>query len=281
MIRSRSPSDFEQGSLKMDEQEQHSSPGSRRRFLKQSVACSTALLATGMALPRLAQSAEPLSRRYPDPSLEVLDESFLQLRLFNASVEKIADGLRWAEGPVWVGDGRYLLLSDIPNNRIMRWDEISQSLGVFREQANFSNGLTRDREGRLVVCEGSTTHELGRRVTRTEHNGAITVLADNYLGKRFNSPNDVVVKRDGSIWFSDPPFQAGNYYEGHKIQTELPDAVYRIDGSTLEVTRVIEGIAPQRSVLLARREHPLCGRGPRQAQPPGVGLCGERRRYAG
>jgi gluconolactonase len=195
----------------MDEQEQHSSPGSRRRFLKQSVACSTALLATGMALPRLAQSAEPLSRRYPDPSLEVLDESFLQLRLFNASVEKIADGLRWAEGPVWVGDGRYLLLSDIPNNRIMRWDEISQSLGVFREQANFSNGLTRDREGRLVVCEGSTTHELGRRVTRTEHNGAITVLADNYQGKRFNSPNDVVVKRDGSIWFSDPPFQAGNY----------------------------------------------------------------------
>ena len=232
-------------------------------------------------LPRLAQSAEPLSRRYPDPSLEVLDESFLQLRLFNASVEKIADGLRWAEGPVWVGDGRYLLLSDIPNNRIMRWDEISQSLGVFREQANFSNGLTRDREGRLVVCEGSTTHELGRRVTRTEHNGAITVLADNYQGKRFNSPNDVVVKRDGSIWFSDPPFQAGNYYEGHKIQTELPDAVYRIDGSTLEVTRVIEGIAGPNGLCFARREHALCGRGPRQAQPPGVGLCGERRRYAG
>lgn len=241
----------------MDEQEQHSSPGSRRRFLKQSVACSTALLATGMALPRLAQSAEPLSRRYPDPSLEVLDESFLQLRLFNASVEKIADGLRWAEGPVWVGDGRYLLLSDIPNNRIMRWDEISQSLGVFREQANFSNGLTRDREGRLVVCEGSTTHELGRRVTRTEHNGAITVLADNYQGKRFNSPNDVVVKRDGSIWFSDPPFQAGNYYEGHKIQTELPDAVYRIDGSTLEVTRVIEGIAGPNGLCFSPDESTL------------------------
>ncbi|CAD2256654.1 SMP-30/gluconolactonase/LRE family protein [Stutzerimonas stutzeri] len=241
----------------MDEQEQYSSPGSRRRFLKQSVACSTALLATGMALPRLAQSAEPLSRRYPDPSLEVLDESFLQLRLFNASVEKIADGLRWAEGPVWVGDGRYLLLSDIPNNRIMRWDEISQSLGVFREQANFSNGLTRDREGRLVVCEGSTTHELGRRVTRTEHNGAITVLADNYQGKRFNSPNDVVVKRDGSIWFSDPPFQAGNYYEGHKIQTELPDAVYRIDGSTLEVTRVIEGIAGPNGLCFSPDESTL------------------------
>ncbi|TLX54339.1 SMP-30/gluconolactonase/LRE family protein [Stutzerimonas nosocomialis] len=223
--------------------EQQRSQDSRRRFLKQSLNYSAALLASSTLLPRIAQSAELLSRRYPDPSVEVLDESFMQLRLFNASVEKLADGLRWAEGPVWVGDGRYLLLSDIPNNRIVRWDEISQTLGVYREQSNFSNGLTRDRQGRLITCEGSTTHELGRRITRTEHNGRITVLADNFEGKRFNSPNDIVVKRDGSIWFTDPPFQAGNDYEGFKIETELPDAVYRIDGETLSVTRVIEGIA--------------------------------------
>ncbi|HWV09862.1 SMP-30/gluconolactonase/LRE family protein [Pseudomonas sp.] len=216
---------------------------SRRRFLKQSLVCSVAVAGAGMLLPRLAAAGDPLNLRYPDPSVSVLDDSFLDLRLFNASVEKLADGLRWAEGPVWFGDGRYLLLSDIPNNRIVRWDEISQSLGVYREPSNYSNGLARDNEGRLIACEGSTTQGLGRRITRTEHDGSITVLADNHEGKRFNSPNDVVVKRDGSIWFTDPPFQAGNEYEGHKIQTELPHGVYRIDGQSLKVTRVIDDLA--------------------------------------
>lgn len=240
----------------MAEQEQHACD-SRRRFLKQSLACSATALAGAALLPRLAQSAEPLSLRYPDPALEILDESFLPLRLFNASVEKLAEGLRWAEGPVWFGDGRYLLLSDIPNNRIVRWDEISQSLGVYREHSNFSNGLTRDGEGRLVACEGSTTHELGRRVTRTEHDGRITVLAERFEGQRFNAPNDVVVKGDGSIWFTDPPFQAGNFYEGHKIKTELPDAVYRIDGQSLALTRVVEGIAGPNGLCFSADEHTL------------------------
>ncbi|WP_434456658.1 SMP-30/gluconolactonase/LRE family protein [Stutzerimonas urumqiensis] len=226
------------------QQEQQDIHCSRRRFLKGSLAGSATVLASGsLGLSTLALAGEPLTQRYPDPLVEVLDDSFLNLRLFNASVEKLADGMRWAEGPAWFGDGRYLLVSDIPNNRIMRWDDISQSLGVYREPSNHSNGLTRDRQGRLVTCEGSTTHGIGRRVTRTEPDGRITVLADTYQGKRFNSPNDVVVKQDGSIWFTDPPFQTSNFYEGHKIETELPDAVYRIDGDTLAVTRVIEGIA--------------------------------------
>jgi gluconolactonase len=177
----------------------------RRVFLKKSLVVSAAAATLGN-LPGLTQ-AEPLSQRYPDPLIKILDPSFMDLRLFNASVEKLASGLRWAEGPVWVGDGRYLLVSDIPNNRIMRWDEVTDSLSVYRENSNFSNGLCRDRQGRLLVCEGSTTSTEGRRVTRTEHNGTITVLADSFEGKPFNSPNDIVCKRDGSVWFTDPDRQ--------------------------------------------------------------------------
>jgi gluconolactonase len=230
----------QKGQLMYDEDQ--TNDASRRSFLKKSFACSAAV-AAGSLLPALARATEPLNARYPDPAVEVLDESFLNLRLFNASVEKLASGLRWAEGPVWFGDGNYLLVSDIPNNRIVRWDEISQSLGVYRQHSNFSNGMTRDREGRLITCEGSTTQDLGRRITRTEHNGRITVLADNFEGKRFNSPNDIVVKSDGSIWFTDPPFQADSFYEGHKVKLELPHGVYRIDPENLKVTRVIEDIA--------------------------------------
>ncbi|GGK06666.1 SMP-30/gluconolactonase/LRE family protein [Pseudomonas matsuisoli] len=236
--------------------EQHTQSASRRRFLKQSMVYSTAIAASSL-LPSLARAVEPINTRYPDPSVEILDDSFLELRLFNASVEKIASGLRWAEGPVWFGDGNYLLLSDIPNNRIVRWDEISQTMGVYREHSNFSNGLARDWQGRLIACEGSTTQGMGRRITRTEHDGRITVLADNFEGKRFNSPNDVVVKRDGSVWFTDPPFQAGGHYEGYKIQTELPHGVYRIDGETLKVSRVIDNIAGPNGLCFSPDEKTL------------------------
>ena len=139
--------------------------------------------------------------RYPDPAIEVLDPSFLNYRLFNASVERLATGTRWGEGPVWFGDGRYLLWSDIPNNRIMRWDETTGEASVFRAPSNHANGNTRDRQGRLITCEHGA-----RRVTRTEYDGSLTVLMDHWQGKRLNSPNDVVVKSDGSIWFTDPPF---------------------------------------------------------------------------
>ena len=165
--------------------------------------------------------------RYPDPSVEVLDDRFAPYRLFHAAVERIATGFRWAEGPVWVGDGRYLLWSDIPNNRIMRWLEETGETSVFRSPSNYANGNTRDRQGRLVTCEHDS-----RRVTRTEIDGTITVLADRHEGKPLNSPNDVVVKSDGSVWFTDPPFGILGNYEGHTAAPELPTNVYRVDGQT-------------------------------------------------
>ena len=172
---------------------------------------------------------------YPDPAIEILDPSFEKYRIGSAAVERLATGMRWSEGPVWFGDGRYLLWSDIPNNRIMRWDEETGAVGVFRKPSNNSNGHTRDRQGRLVSCEHGT-----RRVTRTEYDGAITVLCDSFDGKPLNSPNDVVVKSDGSIWFTDPPFGILGNYEGDKAEPLLPQSVYRIDGATGAVTVVVE-----------------------------------------
>src|SRR4051812_18480958 len=172
------------------------------------------------------------SSRYPDPRIEVLDERFLKLRLFSASVEQLFTGLRWGEGPVWFGDGRYLLVSDIPNNRILRWDEASGAVSTFRQPSNNANGHFRDRQGRLLTCE-----HLTRRVTRSEYDGSITVLADRFDGKRLNSPNDIVCARDGSIWFTDPTFGIGGYWEGEPAEQELPHAVYRIapDGKLQQV----------------------------------------------
>ena len=155
--------------------------------------------------------------------MQILDPSFGKYRIFSSTVEQVATGMRWAEGPVWFGDGRYVLVSDIPNNRIMRFDEATGAWGVFRSPANFSNGMARDRQGRLLVCE-----HLGRRVTRTEYDGRITVIADKFNGKRLNSPNDIVVKSDGSIWFTDPPFGIGGNWEGDKADAELPHSVYRV-----------------------------------------------------
>ena len=175
--------------------------------------------------------------RYPDPAVQVLDPSFEQYRIRSAAVERLATGFRWAEGPVWFGDGRYLLWSDIPNNRIMKWDEETGVVGVFRKPSNYANGNTRDRQGRLVTCEHGS-----RRVTRTEYDGTITVLADRYDGKPLNSPNDVIVKSDDSVWFTDPEFGILGHYEGHKAEPELPTNVYRIDGKTGEITVVIADI---------------------------------------
>ncbi len=160
--------------------------------------------------------------RYPDSRIEVLDRRFR--RQGNAAIERIATGFRWAEGPVYFRDGGYLLWSDIPNNRIMRWLEEDGHLSVFRAPSNYSNGNTRDREGRLVTCEHDT-----RRVTRTELDGRITVLADRYEGKRLNAPNDVVVASDGAVWFTDPGYGIDGNYEGHKDDFELAGNVYRLD----------------------------------------------------
>jgi gluconolactonase len=172
---------------------------------------------------------------YPDPAIEILQPAFAKFRVFNAAVERLATGYRWCEGPVWFGDGRYLLWSDIPNNRMLRWDEETGAVTPFRKPSNFANGNTRDRQGRLVTCEHGE-----RRVTRTEHDGSITVLCDRFEGKRLNSPNDVVVKSDGSIWFTDPPFGILGHYEGHKAEPELHPNVYRIDGRSGAVTLVAD-----------------------------------------
>ena len=178
------------------------------------------------------------AERYPDPAIEVLDPRFLKYRLFNASIERLATGCRWSEGPVWFGDGRYLLWSDIPNDRILRWDETSGATSVFRAGSNHANGNTRDRQGRLLTCEHG-----GRRVTRTEYDGRITVIADNYQGKRLNSPNDIVVKSDDSIWFTDPPFGILGEYEGTAAAQELPTQVYRVDARTGDIKVVCSEIS--------------------------------------
>ncbi|HXD97810.1 MAG TPA: SMP-30/gluconolactonase/LRE family protein [Candidatus Acidoferrum sp.] len=162
--------------------------------------------------------------RYPDPAIRILDPSFARYRVANAAVERLATGFRWCEGPVWFGDLRALLWSDIPNNRIMRWDEETGAVSVFRKPSNHANGNTRDRQGRLVTCE----HD-ARRVTRTEYDGTITVILDRFEGKPLNSPNDVVVKSDDSVWFTDPPFGILSNYEGHTAPVELPTNVYRVD----------------------------------------------------
>lgn len=172
--------------------------------------------------------------RYPDPHVERLDRRFTY-RQGNAAVERIATGFRWAEGPVYFRDGGYLLFSDIPNNRIMRWLEDDGHLSVFRAPSHYSNGNTRDREGRLVTCEHDT-----RRVTRTELDGRITVLMDRHQGKPLNAPNDVVVASDGAVWFTDPGYGIDGPYEGHKATAELPRAVYRLDPATGAATVVAD-----------------------------------------
>jgi gluconolactonase len=146
--------------------------------------------------------------------------------------------MRWAEGPVWFGDGRYLLWSDIPNSRIMRWDEQTGVTAVFRQPSSMANGNSRDPQGRLVTCEHET-----RRITRTEYDGSITVLADSYQGKRLNSPNDIVVKSDGSVWFTDPMSGIRNNYMGRVAPSELPTNLYRLDPDSGELTLATAEIA--------------------------------------
>ena len=169
--------------------------------------------------------------RYPDPAIEVIDPQFAKYVLGSAALERLYTGARWTEGPVWFGDGRYLLFSDIPNNRILRWTEETGEVTVYRQPSNNCNGHTRDLQGRLITCE-----HLTRRVTRTEHDGSITVLIDRFEGKRLNAPNDVVVHPDGHIWFTDPGYGILMNYEGKRSEFELPTAVYRLNPETGEAT---------------------------------------------
>jgi gluconolactonase len=170
-----------------------------------------------------------------DGLYEVFDKRFKSLMIGIAHLDKLADGCIWAEGPVWFADGGYLLWSDIPNNRMLRWTP-ETGVSTFRAESNNSNGNTRDRQGRLITCE-----HLTRRVTRTEPDGSITVIADKYKGKRLNSPNDVVVKSDDSIWFSDPSYGIMTEFEGSRSEQEQGGCyVYRVDPKTGEIATVVE-----------------------------------------
>ena len=199
----------------------------RRTFINS----ASAGAALGVAMQSFADW-EP-STRYPDVRVRIVDPSFTKYRIATSKVERLATGMRWCEGPVWFGDGRYLLWSDIPNNCMMRWDEEAGAVSVFRKPSNNANGNTRDRQGRLLTCEHNN-----RRVVRTEYDGTITVIADSFDGKPLNSPNDIVCKSDGSIWFTDPPFGILGYYEGHVDKVESPTNVYRWDPQTKKLSVV-------------------------------------------
>src|SRR5437660_1005432 len=194
-----------------------------------------ACAAAAMTFAPAALAAWQPSQRYPDPAVQSLDPSFNKYWLALAGVERLATGCRFNEGAIYFGDARCLLWSDIPNNRIMRWDEETGRISIYRKPSNNANGNCRDRQGRLLSCEHDT-----RRITRTEYDSSITVLMDRFEGKRLNSPNDVSVKSDDSIWFSDPPFGIRTNYQGNIAPSELPSNIYRLDPRTGRAT-VVEG----------------------------------------
>jgi len=166
--------------------------------------------------------------------VEIMDTRFRRYLLGNARIERLATGFRWAEGPVWFGDAGHLLFSDIPNDRILRWTE--EGVSVFRQPAGYANGHTRDREGRLVTCEHG-----GRRISRTELDGRVIAVVDNFEGKKLNSPNDVVVRSDGTIWFTDPPYGIQTDYEGECAESETGRyVVYRYAPRTDKLTAICD-----------------------------------------
>lgn len=194
------------------------------------------------------------SQKVPTP-YEVLDERFRTGRCANgdAKLEVLYDDCRWAEGPLYLPAWRQLIWSDIPNDRLLRWDEATGTVGVFRTPAGYVNGNTLDREGRLISCEQGN-----RRVTRTEHDGRVTVLTDRFEGKRFNSPNDAVVRSDGSIWFSDPDFGITSDYEGFRATPEIGACnVYRIDPVTGDVRIVADGFGGPNGLVFSPDERQL------------------------
>ena len=176
-----------------------------------------------------ASSDQPM--QYPDPDVVALDNRFRRYIIGNTIIKRLYTGTLWAEGPAWCGEGRYLVWSDIPNNVQMRYMEEDNHVSVFRNPSGYSNGNTFDNEGRQLSCEHG-----GRRVVRYEHTGAVTVIAEKFEGKRLNSPNDIAVHPDGSIWFTDPMYGILGYYEGFKADSEVKPAVYRADpkAGTLE-----------------------------------------------
>jgi gluconolactonase len=182
-----------------------------------------------------------------------LDERFQRLVISTARLEKLYEGCRWAEGPAYFPAGRYLIWSDIPNDRMLRYDETSGAVSVFRHPAGYSNGNTVDRQGRLISCEHGN-----RRVSRTEHDGSITVIASHFQGKRLNSPNDAVVKSDGSIWFTDPAYGIDSDYEGHKAESEIGAChVYRVDPHSGDIRVVADDFVRPNGIAFSPDERRL------------------------
>lgn len=200
------------------------------------------------------------SARYPDTRVRSITDEFDQYKLPLAKIEQLATGFRWCEGPVWFGDARTLIWSDVPGDCLYRWDEFTGEYAPYRKPSGHANGNTRDQQGRLLTCE-----HLARSVTRTEYDGTITTLASHHDGKRLNSPNDIVCKSDGSIWFTDPTFGILGFYEGVKAEPEIPANVYRLSPEG-ELVIVAEGInqpnglafSPDESILyvIASRSQP-------------------------
>jgi gluconolactonase len=202
----------------------------RRSFL----AAAAAATASAAALGRdYGPNAPPT--RYPDPDIVVLDKRFAKYKIGNSAIQRLYKGTLWAEGPAWCGQGRYLVWSDIPNNRQMRWLEEDGHVSVFRTPSGYSNGNTFDFEGRELSCEHGN-----RRVVRYEHDGTVKVLADKFEGKKLNAPNDIVVHPDGGIWFTDPGYGALMNYEGNKAELEIKEAVYRIDPKSGKLEKVTD-----------------------------------------
>ena len=222
----------------------------RRGFLK--TAAGTGLAGLSGLVGAQSFDFKP-NQRYPDPAVQILDPSFARHRIYSSTIEQVATGMRWAEGPVYFPDGGYLLVSDIPNNRIMKYSEKDGSFTVFRSPANWANGNTRDRQGRLLTCEHSVT----RRVVRTERDGKLTVLADSFEGKKLNAPNDIVVKSDDSIWFTDPLFGINGEWEGFRAKPEQASTnVYRI-GSDGKLSAVITDIVNPNGLAFSPDEKKL------------------------
>lgn len=184
---------------------------------------------------------------------EILDDRFLIPANGDLRLELLYDGTRWSEGPLYVPAWRQLIFSDVPNDRLLRWDEATGTVGVFRTAAGHPNGNTLDREGRLITCEQGN-----RRLTRTEHDGSRTVIADRYAGKRFNSPNDVIVRSDGSIWFSDPIFGILSDYEGNRGESEIGASnIYRVDPATGKVRIMADGFLTPNGLTFSPDERRL------------------------
>jgi gluconolactonase len=225
-------------------------PMNRRTFLNVTAGAATALASKPLTPAAKQDRKTPVV--YPDPAVETIDPRFAKYVVGNAAVERLYTGARWTEGPVWFGDGRYLLFSDIPNNRILRWLEDTGEVTVFRSPSNYSNGNFRDRQGRLLTCE----HDM-RRLTRTEYDGTITVLMDQFQGKKLNAPNDLAVHSDGAIWFTDPGYGIMSNYEGHKAAFELPTNVYRLDPNTRQATVVAGDLDKPNGICFSPDEEKL------------------------